>query len=162
MNSWRESTARIESVLVRDAAAPVSIAVMSVARSRAVVMLFMPGGEGLAVLHAAKDLNVPRAEGVRGRVRGLRADESDERVRREVARAGDHVLEQIVHAHARADPACRPDCPSRRRVERVGRSVDDRREFVLQLDASARGSAAADRLCRNSSIITGTFIVLAA
>ena len=71
---------------------------------------------------------------MRGGIRRRCPDELDERIRREIARASDHVLEQIVHAHRCPDPSIDETIGIVGGVQRIGRTVHDRGEFVLQLD----------------------------
>src|SRR5262249_52825392 len=102
-----------------------------IARRRRVVHA---GAKRGRVLDAAQDLDVARPELVRGRVGVLRADELDERVRGQVARSRDHVVDQVANRDAASYKSVSQAVGVVAGAQRIGGAVGDRYKMIHQGD----------------------------
>ena len=90
------------------------------------------------------------------------AEPLDQQVRREVAADGDHQLAEAPQRHRRSDSGVDLLVRVVAFAQRVRAAVHDAAELVLDDERCRRVEPSRPRAWRNSSIITGTFIVLAA
>ena len=124
-------------------------------------MLFSPFSNAFVIFDAAKHVHAGRSERVGRRLNAFRAEMLDEDIRGEIAARRDHRLAQLPIRQLLADVRIHSGVGVDVRLERVWLPST----MLWNSFVTGTGSSSCQRAgvaCRNSSIITGTFIVLAA